>query len=374
MRIIKKLIFLAFSILFLGSFASLVSAQRPPVIPVPMGYGQYCSVTNSLGAWRVELSTLLKPDPCQTALTSLTPFSLQQGKIERAGLWSTNGENNVLRICNDGLQAYRGLGTKPIDDAKRGAGGKTNCIFVIAPRTLKIFSKPYSQNATAGAASPFDYDFYNQLNPTEFGQTVNSNCPDRRVIDKNGRQRCSLDNHGAYDWFLPTNTPLYAVAKGVVRMARTRDVCLDLGNGPQAEIYVEHQVGDGAYAERFITYYAHGSFTYVQNGQIVEKGQVLGLSGGSGCSSAPHLHFSTHRTTNLAGYYSFPMTFQNGGYGNNGPHGMIDPFGWNAPQGIDPWGWRFWGNRPDPYLGTLVNPGAFSIYLWEDGQAPLSND
>ena len=41
----------------------------------------------------------------------------------------------------------------------------------------------------------------------------------------------------------------------------------------------------------FKTTFAHMSKTYVKLGEIVKKGQIIGLVGSSGRSSGPHLHY-----------------------------------------------------------------------------------
>lgn len=41
----------------------------------------------------------------------------------------------------------------------------------------------------------------------------------------------------------------------------------------------------------YVTRYAHAAAIFVEPGQAVRKGEVIGLSGSSGRSSAPHLHF-----------------------------------------------------------------------------------
>jgi FG-GAP-like repeat len=59
------------------------------------------------------------------------------------------------------------------------------------------------------------------------------------------------------------------------------------------------------------------------------------------------------------------------GYGSNGLAGHIDPFGWAAPKGIDPWAWKSIGKTASvKFPSGLTDFGAFSINLWLPGQAP----
>jgi murein DD-endopeptidase MepM/ murein hydrolase activator NlpD len=74
----------------------------------------------------------------------------------------------------------------------------------------------------------------------------------------------------------------------------------------------------------------------VQAGASVSEGTVIGLSGNTGCSGTPHLHFGVGRS--VAGRYV-----------------LIDPYGWHAPTG-DRW--------------ELDPRGATSVWLWKDGVAP----
>ncbi len=55
-----------------------------------------------------------------------------------------------------------------------------------------------------------------------------------------------------------------------------KTVCLDHGNG-------------------FVTLYAHCDDLLVQPSQFVRKSQVIALSGNTGHSSGPHLHFEIHK-------------------------------------------------------------------------------
>lgn len=83
--------------------------------------------------------------------------------------------------------------------------------------------------------------------------------------------------HTGWDQNLPAGTPVRALAAGEVRIA---DALAIRGN----YVLVDH--GLGIYSG-----YAHFSELHVQAGQPVAAGQIIGLSGNSGRSSAPHLHW-----------------------------------------------------------------------------------
>src|SRR5262245_18383380 len=63
-----------------------------------------------------------------------------------------------------------------------------------------------------------------------------------------------------------------------------------------ANVYVNQIILEHAVAgERIQSVYLHLSSVGVQAGQTVLQGQQIGLSGNSGCSTEPHLHFGTRR-------------------------------------------------------------------------------
>lgn len=84
-------------------------------------------------------------------------------------------------------------------------------------------------------------------------------------------------NHGGTDFAVPLNTPVVAALPGVARIRSDPD-------GFGTYVVVDHGGGRE-------TYYAHLSAATVQDGQRVAQGERLGLSGSSGNSSGPHLHF-----------------------------------------------------------------------------------
>jgi len=53
--------------------------------------------------------------------------------------------------------------------------------------------------------------------------------------------------------------------------------------------YGNHVIVDHGYG--YQTLYAHMSETKVKQGQEVKRGEILGLVGSTGLSSAPHLHY-----------------------------------------------------------------------------------
>lgn len=93
------------------------------------------------------------------------------------------------------------------------------------------------------------------------------------------------------------------------------------GNG--YHIRIEHDLnGNGNYADDgFRSIYLHFATNQlaVQYGDLVQKGQFLGLGGSTGYSSSPHLHFEIQRSNdNFTSRWS------------------VDPYGWSG-SGTDPW-------------------------------------
>ena len=59
------------------------------------------------------------------------------------------------------------------------------------------------------------------------------------------------------------------------------------------------------HANGFVTYYAHLNTRYVQSGDKVSKGQMIGRAGSTGNSTGPHLHFEVRKN----GVAYNPMNF-----------------------------------------------------------------
>lgn len=85
--------------------------------------------------------------------------------------------------------------------------------------------------------------------------------------------------HQGVDLPLKTGDPIYATFTGKVRMSKYFG---GFGN----LIIIRHENG-------IETFYAHLSKRYVEVGDWVNAGDVIGLGGSSGRSTGPHLHFET---------------------------------------------------------------------------------
>jgi murein DD-endopeptidase MepM/ murein hydrolase activator NlpD len=95
----------------------------------------------------------------------------------------------------------------------------------------------------------------------------------KRIL--NGQPR---NQHSGEDIAAPMGTPVKAANAGVVRMAEDH-----FFSG--TSVIVDHGLG-------LFTMYFHLETAAVSEGQIVERGQVLGTVGKSGRASGPHLHWA----------------------------------------------------------------------------------
>jgi hypothetical protein len=131
------------------------------------------------------------------------------------------------------------------------------------------------------------------------------------------RQYLYYDGHNGYDYNL-WYQPVYAAAAGKVIFARLEyTYAPDHGYGNM--IMIQHHGG-------YVTLYGHLSRFLVHSGERVKAGQKIAISGNTGHSSGPHLHFTLfHNCT------------------------PTDPYGWE-------------GTGQDPLVGYL---GEASQMMWK---------
>jgi len=91
-------------------------------------------------------------------------------------------------------------------------------------------------------------------------------------------QRFKHGKHMAVDLAAAAGTPVYAADTGRVVKAGWSDI------GYGYRIIIDHGID-------YVTLYAHLSEYFVQPGDIVQKGEIIGRVGSTGNSTGPHLHF-----------------------------------------------------------------------------------
>jgi murein DD-endopeptidase MepM/ murein hydrolase activator NlpD len=136
------------------------------------------------------------------------------------------------------------------------------------------------------------------------------------------RQWINYDGHNGYDYDI-VYQPVLAAAAGTVAYAAWESADPYFGYGQM--ILIKHAHG-------YETLYGHLSRILVTVGQKVKAGQKIGISGTTGHSTGPHLHFSVYHNCHV-----------------------VDPYGWSG-GGYDP---------------LVKFSGETSTYLWKDGDAPL---
>jgi murein DD-endopeptidase MepM/ murein hydrolase activator NlpD len=87
--------------------------------------------------------------------------------------------------------------------------------------------------------------------------------------------------HAGIDFAAREGTKVTSVAAGIVNWA---------GRHPEYGNMVEIKHGAG-----LVTRYAHNKSNQVKAGDVVKKGQVVALSGSTGRSTAPHVHFEVYK-------------------------------------------------------------------------------
>jgi murein DD-endopeptidase MepM/ murein hydrolase activator NlpD len=125
-----------------------------------------------------------------------------------------------------------------------------------------------------------------------------------------GQGNCGPGSHAAgtlvqyaYDLLMPVGTPILAAREG--RVLLVEDRFADATRRPGEENYVNVRHDDGTIAG-YVHLTAGGA--RVEVGQHVAQGQVIGLSGDSGSSTQPHLHFHVQ---GCDGCSTVPVTFRN---------------------------------------------------------------
>ncbi|HEX9096877.1 MAG TPA: M23 family metallopeptidase [Candidatus Dormibacteraeota bacterium] len=158
------------------------------------------------------------------------------------------------------------------------------------------------------------------------------------MVRFDGATGYAYDGHRGTDFAVPSNTPVVAADDGTVIYSEWSD---SGGWG----VVIDHAFDRTAYF--------HNNQLFVYPGQHVSRGQLIALSGSTGNSTGPHVHFEVRDL--LVPWHS------------------VDPYGWTGP-GKDPWRWDMgylWtSNPPVPFLLPLAFPSGARWNYWYGGDGP----
>ncbi len=159
------------------------------------------------------------------------------------------------------------------------------------------------------------------------------------MIRFDGATGYAYDGHRGTDFAVPSNTPVVAADDGTVIYSEWSD---SGGWG----VVIDHAFDRTAYF--------HNNQLFVYPGQHVSRGQLIALSGSTGNSTGPHVHFEVRDL--LVPWHS------------------VDPYGWTG-SGQDPWRWDMgylWTSYPPvPFLIPLAFPGGARWNYWYGADGPL---
>lgn len=255
----------------------------------------------------------------------LSPSSPVQG---------VNGSSPQLTSSTFPGQASTDTGSTGIIDVNSSPGGYA------APGQLKCSTRrypnsgPFLQAPFAGWASINSFLDHDQPDYSIDGEIVLANGLRASTSGGQGsdvfpsywssslRQYVSYDGHNGYDYGI-SYQPVLAAADGTVMYAGWNGASESEGYGQM--ILINHHNG-------YVTLYGHLSSLEVSRGDVVKAGEEIGISGSTGNSSGPHLHFSV--------YHDCEVT---------------DPYGWT-------------GKGSDPLTSF---DGEHASYLWLPGHDPL---
>jgi murein DD-endopeptidase MepM/ murein hydrolase activator NlpD len=136
------------------------------------------------------------------------------------------------------------------------------------------------QQKQIAAAQEIKKDYLNRVTPEREWSGSFASPADAEISDVFGVQRVfngkTQSTHFGLDFRVPSGTPVEAMNDGTVLLARPmyfegNFIVLDHGQG-------------------LLTLYLHLSEFKVKEGDSVKRGQIIGLSGGTGRATGPHLH------------------------------------------------------------------------------------
>ena len=193
------------------------------------------------------------------------------------------------------VRTYAGMPEVDKDIRKLGIGGvtlkKPNVLDNLAPAVSKEISQLHLDIEKLSRQVNFELVSYEKIYDRVKGDIDRiRHIPSIRPVSGGflnssfGYRQDPIDDirrfHQGQDITVPTGTPIFAPADGVVKRAYYIG---GFGN----HIKLKHSSG-------YSTTYAHLSKIFVRHGQKIKRGDIIGETGNTGRSTAPHLHYEVH--------------------------------------------------------------------------------
>jgi murein DD-endopeptidase MepM/ murein hydrolase activator NlpD len=180
------------------------------------------------------------------------------------------------------LTAERATNTTPLTFTRAFAVARAQYPQVKVELTVeKKFTEPSpEQQEQIAEGVKIKQDYLSRVTPTREWDGSFTAPADAAISDVYGSQRIfngeAQRPHWGLDFRVPTGTPVAAMNHGTVLLARF--------------MYFEGNCVVIDHGQGLLTLYFHLSEFKVKEGDEVKRGQVIGLSGGTGRATGPHLH------------------------------------------------------------------------------------
>ncbi len=180
------------------------------------------------------------------------------------------------------LTAQRAATKAPLTFTRRFAVARAHYPQIKVELTVeKKFTEPSpEQQAQAAEGVKIKQDYLNRVTLDREWNGDFKAPADAAISDVFGSQRIfngkAQSPHQGLDFRVPTGTPVAAMNDGTVLLARP--------------LYFEGNFVVIDHGQGLLTLYLHLSEFKVKEGDPVKRGQIIGLSGGTGRATGPHLH------------------------------------------------------------------------------------